>query len=100
VSKPLVDGENDAAGVTGGVGGVDLLDEIEPADTLRFGSVGQDCQLCLFDMAVEGVSGGGASASEAVDTPTPGAIGRVTLHSLPVIRLGSDLRGSYCPSRH
>lgn len=84
------DGENDTAGVAGGVAGVgpsrghrerddgltDLLEEMEPVEMLRFGSVGQDCQLCMFDMVVEGISGVGASASEAVETPSmpvPGA---------------------------
>ena len=50
------------------------MDEIETTDTLRFGSVGQDCQLCLFDMPVEGAGGGGEGDAATMDD-TPGAVG-------------------------
>jgi len=107
--------EGDATGVAiaGGAGGLAAALEVEPTDTLRFGSVGQDCQVrshkhtwqqatqifpatsstafhplvycdkwhpmtwqellarlycqvCLWDMAVEGTSGVGTSASAAM----------------------------------
>lgn len=73
-----MDGETDGGRLGGGMSALnDLLDEIEPMDTLRFGSVGQDCVVCLYDMAAEGTSGVGAMASEAmaIEATPAGAIG-------------------------
>ena len=50
----------------------DLLQPDAPGEVLRFGSVGQDCRLCLWDLDVDdegaGASGGG---DPRVDSPAP-----------------------------
>ena len=58
----------DASGTPGG--GVanydDLLVTDDRAETLRFGSVGQDCQLCLWDLPLEATGGDAAGGDPAV----------------------------------
>jgi hypothetical protein len=61
-----------SAGGGGGAGGGDLLHEIEPVETLRFGAVGADCALCLWDLPVDGDDDGGDDDDDRAGVPFSG----------------------------
>jgi hypothetical protein len=61
-------GQNNVSGVNYD----DLLVTDDRAETLRFGSTGQDCQLCLWDLPLEGASGVVAEAG-GVNIPGSGS---------------------------
>ena len=60
--------QQDVSGTPGGNGANydDLLVTDDRAETLRFGSVGQDCQLCLWDLPLEATGGDAAGGDPAV----------------------------------
>ena len=51
----------------------DLLVTDDRAETLRFGSVGQDCRLCLWDLPLEATGGDSAGGDSSGGVNIPGA---------------------------